>query len=179
MKVSRKILLGYSVLVLLMTSGIGYELFVIYRLQEINNRLSEVNFRSGELATRLGENRRDVAEFSEKYLLIDGYEVQLEESRDGFDSGIRAMVDSVRSDSERRALEQLRATWQEFQETFRAAQADRPDGGYDFMPVRLEAQLGLDERLVHLIVVRTPADVLHQPVLCFFHTAGDAKTQPA
>jgi signal transduction histidine kinase len=143
MKVSRKILLGYSTLVLLMVLGIGYELVVINRLQAINNRLSEASFQSGEQATRLGENLRDVEEFTEKYLLIDDprYALQLEGSRVSFDASLNAMLDTVGSDSERQALARLRSTWVEFQGALDEVQAGLPAGGRDFLPVRLEDQL--------------------------------------
>lgn len=141
MKVSQKILLGYAVLVLLMISGIGYELWVLDRVQGTNDRLSEIN-RAALDVSRLGDVLRFVEEFTEKYLIIGAeYQTQLDESRQAFEETIVSMETGVRFDSERRALGQLRETWTEFQTAFEAVRSARPPGTYGFLPVRLEELL--------------------------------------
>jgi two-component system sensor histidine kinase GlrK len=138
MKVSTKILLGYSLLVLLMVFGLGYQLMVLDQVQEVSVRLSDVNS-AGLEVTQLGENLRVVDEFTEKYLLVSAeYEAQLAQFRAAFDETLRSMETVVRTDGERRALAQLATTWREAGFLFEQARASRPPGTHGFMPVRLD-----------------------------------------
>jgi len=152
MRVSTRILAGYSALLTLMVFGIGYELVVLNRVLAINERLSDVNY-AGLEVTQLGEYLRFVDEFTEKYLVAsEEYEAQLDDARRTFEETVASMAAVVRSEGERRALGQLQTTWLEFQVAFREARASRPPGGYRFLPARIQDLLRrMEETQIELV----------------------------
>jgi two-component system sensor histidine kinase GlrK len=142
MKVSTKILLGYSILVVLMVFGVGYELIVLRRVQSTNERL--VRDASFEVA-RLGEHLRLVSELTNKYLTVDpeSYEEQLDKSRANFRLTLDSIGDIVDSDLEQAAVGQIEDTWWEFVSQLEGEREARTPGTLAAVPVGMDETLEL------------------------------------
>ena len=144
MKVSTKIVAGYGALVLLMASGFVYELVLVQRMQESNQRMAEVNLEAATVVRRLDENLRNVEDFAIRLFTLGGdpYPARLTESSVLFDQELRALAELVSSERERGALTRLDSLWNEFGESVAAAEAARPESGaYTEFPVRLGSEL--------------------------------------
>lgn len=143
MKVSTKILLGYSILVVLMVFGLGYELVVLNSVQDTNERLTQVKDATSAGA-QLNENLRYVRELTEKYITVDPafYEPQLEGRRRAFLDTLHGIEGLLVSQQEQRAVAQVEMSWWDFIDLLEEARAARTPGTLTLMPPRMNEILG-------------------------------------
>lgn len=142
MKVSTKILLGYSILVVLMVFGLGYEAILLDRVQSTNERLSQVKDATFDVA-QLDEHARFVRELTEKYLTVDPdfYEPQLEDRRAAFLDSLHSIQGLVVSLAEQRAVTRVEESWSEFIDRLEEERAARTPGTRTLIPARMNAVL--------------------------------------
>ncbi len=138
MKVSTRIVAGYAVLAALTLGALAYQWTLVHRMQTISNDLSLTYFPAASLAIRLDETLLDIEEFVSKDLLVGGYGAELAESRAAFRRTLDELDALDASDAEREALERLRAGWRSLDAAVDAARGAPPEGGYTWLPPRLE-----------------------------------------
>jgi len=116
MSVSRRVVLGVAGLMVLALATLGYQLWVVMQMQNVNEELSKVNFVAASQLLRMEEEAEEIESQSRKYFAIA-------------DSGMRALVDEglqVRMDSFDQRLTELQATlesWEAPDEVALLAQA--------------------------------------------------------
>ena len=143
MKVSTKIIVGYSLLILLMGGAVAYQVLLIHRVQRISSELSSVNFQAALIALRLDGNLRAVEELLSKYLLLgdSDYGDLLKATEAQFEGHLVEMSEVTRTDAETEALQQLQSAWRDLLVDIERVESTVPAGSYTILPVSLENQI--------------------------------------
>lgn len=149
MKVSTRIITGFGVLLILSLATALYQLYMIHRVQTINQNLSKINFTESGIVQAMNQDMFDLEDYSRKYFALRGdpvYERQLGEIRDEFNSDLDKLVTNQRTPPEHEAIKNLSLSWNEFWSSFGAEKArleNDPNAGYGDLPESL--QMALDK----------------------------------
>jgi two-component system sensor histidine kinase GlrK len=109
MKVSNKIISGFLTVMLLAIVVLANQLYVIYRMQNVNRVLSDIDVNAATTAVDTKKLAEDITDDSKKYFAVldTTYEEQLTEDRSYFLGYIADLNKTARIDSERAAITKL------------------------------------------------------------------------
>src|SRR5215471_11233113 len=109
MKVSNKIISGFLTVMLLAIVVLANQLYVIYRMQNVNRVLSDIDVNAATTAVDTKKLAEDITDDSKKYFAVldTTYEEQLTEDRSYFLGYIAELNKTARIDSERAAITKL------------------------------------------------------------------------
>lgn len=121
MRISTKVISGYGILIALMVGLLAYQVFTIHRMQSIISRLSTVNIPAASTALQLRRDIELVEEFTKKSFVFPTdrqYQEKLQEYRTLFETDLREVESSGRTDEERSEIARLSHLWSSFSEEF-------------------------------------------------------------
>lgn len=119
MKVSNKIISGFLVVMLLAIAVLAYQLFVIHRMQNVNQMLSGIDVNAATTALETEKLAEDITDDSKRIFTVDPtYEDQLTEDRTYFLEHINKLNETARIDSERAAITKLREALDAYVDVF-------------------------------------------------------------
>ncbi|MGA2261006.1 MAG: MCP four helix bundle domain-containing protein, partial [Acidobacteriota bacterium] len=119
MRISTKVISGYGILIALMVGLLAYQVFTIHRMQSIISRLSTVNIPAASTALQLRRDIELVEEFTKKSFVFPTdrqYQEKLQEYRTLFETDLREVESSGRTDEERSEIARLSHLWSSFSE---------------------------------------------------------------
>ena len=117
MKVSTRIITGFAFLLTLSLATTLYQLYMIQRMQSINQDLSQVNFEAAGIVQNMNQEMFDLEDYSRKYFVLNGdpmYERELGDIRTDFISDLTRLETKARTPREREAIKGLSLSWNEF-----------------------------------------------------------------
>jgi two-component system sensor histidine kinase GlrK len=121
MRVSSKIISGFSILLLLSSLGVWYQLSRIDQMQAVNEQISQFNVISATTALQLQTQAKLLNEdFTKKYFIaLDAiYDQQITGARNEFLRQLDVIEDNARSTRERTEAEKLRRALDDYWEAF-------------------------------------------------------------
>ena len=88
MSVSRRVILSVGILMLLALGFLGYQLWIVTRMQQVNTELSKVTFVAASNLLQMEQDVDELEVFSKRYVSRD------EERRKGLDEGLNDRLDT-------------------------------------------------------------------------------------
>ncbi len=143
MRVSTRIILGSSVLIILTLVALAYQVSAIHQMQSVNRDLASMDFLAASTALRMLQEGEAIEEFSKKYFTVDPpfYETQFGDALVDFSDDLNLLVRTVRSKEEVIEAERLTKAWDDFQAEVRKQKNDIRGGAKDFLPASLSAAI--------------------------------------
>ena len=143
MKISTKIVLGYGVLIALITVLVAYQGYAIHRMQTISRNLSRVNFIASIASLQLMRDRDLVEEYTKKYFAINApeYDSALRDFEREMESTLHEIRASGRTPAEQDAIARLGRDWRDFKTNLDKARQNLDAGGTSDFPRPLEESL--------------------------------------
>jgi two-component system sensor histidine kinase GlrK len=104
MSVSRRVILSVGILMLLALSVLGYQLWTVTRMQQVNTELSKVTFVAASHLLQMELDVEELEVFSKRYVIRD------EEKRKGLDEGLKDRID--RYENRFKQIDEGLQTWE-------------------------------------------------------------------
>jgi signal transduction histidine kinase len=109
MSVSRRVVVSIAVLMVLAFGSLGYQLWVIARMQRGNEELSKVNFRAAGLLLEMQAEGLDVQSYTRKYFVLSSPALR-QQTKENLENSVRRFNERFQS------LEQALRHWQPVEE---------------------------------------------------------------
>ena len=117
MKVSTRIVSGFGVLLLVAVSALSYQVWVIYQMQRVNQKLSNLNIEAARSIQQMERWRADVLNLGSKYFLFRGdaiYAKEVEQLRVDLSADIVSLRAKAQSTKEHESIDYLSKLWNDF-----------------------------------------------------------------
>jgi two-component system sensor histidine kinase GlrK len=117
MKVSTRIVSGFGVLLLVAVGTLGYQVYVIYQMQAVNQTLSDLNFSAARLIQQMEHSRADVKDLGSKYFVLQGdevYEEEVEKLKAELSTDIVLLRAKAHTSREHESIDYLSKLWTDF-----------------------------------------------------------------
>src|SRR5580765_6707602 len=109
MSVSRRVVISVAVLMVLAFGSLGYQMWVVARMQRTNEELSKVNFKAAKKLLEMGPFIYDIRKGTERH-----FGIELPENRVGIDKALNNV--NQKFDEHLRELEQVLSPWEASEE---------------------------------------------------------------
>jgi two-component system sensor histidine kinase GlrK len=117
MRVSTRIVSGFGVLLLVAVGTLGYQVYVIYQMQAVNQTLSDLNFSAARLIQQMEHSRADVKDLGSKYFVLHGdevYEKEVEKLKAELSTDIVLLRAKAHTSREQESIDYLSKLWTDF-----------------------------------------------------------------
>jgi methyl-accepting chemotaxis protein len=116
MKISRKIISGYAILIALMLGLLAFQVFTVHRMQSTITKLSDVNFQAADTALQMMRDLDLVDLFTQKSFASGdpGNADRLREYRDLFEADLRKVESYAGTHEEHAEIDRLSRFWSSF-----------------------------------------------------------------
>jgi signal transduction histidine kinase len=117
MSVSRRVVISVAVLMVLAFGSLGYQLWVVVRMQRINEELSKVNFVAAEALLDLKQQAFEINRMTSRYFVFgdlrnrEAVDVTLKKDEQQFDRSIESLKQTVRPWEAPEEIALLSAAW--------------------------------------------------------------------
>lgn len=163
MSVSRRVIISFAVLMILAFGSLGYQLWVVARMQRINEELDKVNFAAASELLEMRDEVLQVAGLTEKHFILsidalrEDSDRNLQQSIERFDEHLLALEANLKSWEPIEELALLSAAWMEYKSAAATA-LRRPFIAEQDVPLQLQVamtQLGLRTNTSYTAVVQS------------------------
>ena len=117
MRVSTRIVSGFGVLLLVAVGALGYQVYVIYQMESVNQTLSNLNFGAARLIQQMEHSRADVENLGSKYFVFHGdvvYEKEVEKLKADLSTDVVLLRAKANTSRERESIDYLSRLWTDF-----------------------------------------------------------------
>jgi two-component system sensor histidine kinase GlrK len=138
---------------LLAIGALGYQLWIVARMQRINDELSTISFVAASQLLQMRRDAEEVENITRKYLAVSDeserreWEVVLDDRIGLFDRDFGQLQDVLRTQELPGSITLISGAWAAYQAELEISRQAPIEGGLDVLPPNLEAALG---SVVHL-----------------------------
>ncbi len=143
MSVSRRVVLSVGLLMLLALGVLGYQLYIVIRMQNINNQLSKVSFVAASHLLQMEQDVDELEDLSARYVSLGeprrkGLEQALDDRIESFDSRFRELDKGLQPWEAPEEITSLSTAWIQYKSQLEGTRSMLGAGGLDALPPTLK-----------------------------------------
>lgn len=139
MSVSRRVVLSVGILMLLALGVLGYQLWIVMSMQQINDELSKVTFVAASRLLQMEQDAEELDLFSRRYVSRDeprrkGLDVGMQDRLDRFENAFREVNEGLQSWQAPVEIAALSTAWIQYKAQWEGTRLMLPPNGLDDLP---------------------------------------------